>query len=72
MDTLEETFQTSNRDEQIEQAARRNAAVRIQRVWRKHMRRQYLSPEFLWSDAITHARMRVRHTSTMSAMGLPS
>ena len=50
-------------EDEIEQAARRNAAVRIQRAWRKHMRKKYLSPSFLWFDAAVHARMKVRHSA---------
>ena len=59
MQALSEALHKPSTDERIEEAAKRNAAVRIQRVWRRHVRKQYLAPDFLWSDALTHARMKV-------------
>ena len=70
MHALEDTLRPHSTDEQIEAAARRNAAVRIQKAWRKHMRKQYLQPDFLWSDLVTHARMRVRHPALRSLVTL--
>lgn len=63
MQALSEALHKPSTDERIEEAAKRNAAVRIQRVWRRHMRKQYLAPDFLWSDALTHARMKVNDLS---------
>ena len=67
MQALESTIH-ENREEGLEEVERQNAAVRIQKAWRKHMRKKYLQPDFLWSDLATHARMQVRrHRSVCQA-----
>ena len=67
MQALESTIH-ENREEDLEEVERQNAAIRIQKAWRKHMRKKYLQPDFLWSDLATHARMQVRrHRSVCQA-----
>lgn len=46
-------------DEDVEELARENAAIRIQRAWRAKKRAAYLGTDFLWTDLITHARFKV-------------
>ncbi|KAI0673410.1 hypothetical protein C8Q78DRAFT_968069 [Trametes maxima] len=59
MQALEETLHKPTEEEQLEETRRHNAAVRIQKAWRKKMRKQYLGPDFLWTDLAVHARMKV-------------
>ncbi|KAI0375278.1 hypothetical protein BV20DRAFT_976557 [Pilatotrama ljubarskyi] len=59
MQALEETLHKPTDEEQLEEARKQNAAIRIQKAWRKRMRKQYLGPDFLWSDLAMHARMKV-------------
>ncbi|KAF7799268.1 hypothetical protein EIP86_010500 [Pleurotus ostreatoroseus] len=46
-------------EEEIEQLARQNAAIRIQRAWRAKKQTSYLGTDFLWTDLATHARFKV-------------
>ncbi|KAI0639680.1 hypothetical protein C8Q77DRAFT_1082411, partial [Trametes polyzona] len=61
MQAIEETLHKPTEEEQLEQQAKENAAIRIQKAWRKRMRRRYLGSDFLWKDLAVHARMKVRH-----------
>lgn len=47
-------------DEDVEDLARENAAIKIQRAWRAKKRASYLETDFLWTDLVTHARFKVR------------
>lgn len=47
-------------EDDVEQLARENAALRIQRAWRAKKRASYLGTDFLWTDLVTHARFKVR------------
>ena len=60
MQALEETLGKQSSEEQLAEIARQNAAVRIQKAWRKRMRKKYLGPDFLWTDLAVHARTQVR------------
>ncbi|KAL7285111.1 hypothetical protein ACG7TL_000203 [Trametes sanguinea] len=59
MQTLEETIHKPTEEEQEEEKRQHDAAIHIQKAWRKRMRKQYLGPDFLWSDVALHARMKV-------------
>ncbi|KAI0331998.1 hypothetical protein GY45DRAFT_1344991 [Cubamyces sp. BRFM 1775] len=58
MQSLAESLHKST-EEQQDEKRRHEAAVQIQNAWRKKMRKQYLGPEFLWSDLVIHARTKV-------------
>lgn len=63
MQTLDETLHKPTEDQQRLQTERENAAIRIQKAWRKRMRKRYLGTDFLWKDLAIHARMQVRHNA---------
>lgn len=58
-DSLLEHARPHLTDDDVEQLARENAALRIQRAWRAKRRASYLGADFLWSDLITRARFQV-------------
>lgn len=52
-------------DEDVEVLARVNAAIKIQRAWRAKKRASYLGTDFLWTDLVTHARLKVSGEATV-------
>ncbi len=63
MQTLDERLHKPTEEQQLQQTERENAAIRIQKAWRKRMRKRYLGADFLWKDLAIHARMQVRHNA---------
>lgn len=61
MQALEDTLHKPTEEELLQKTERENAAIHIQRAWRKRQRKRYLGSDFLWKDLATHARMQVRH-----------
>ncbi|KIP12515.1 hypothetical protein PHLGIDRAFT_260657 [Phlebiopsis gigantea 11061_1 CR5-6] len=57
--SLRSLHKASLTDDDIEQLARENAALRIQRAWRARKRASYLRTDILWTDLVTHARFKV-------------
>ncbi|KAL1951560.1 hypothetical protein VTO73DRAFT_709 [Trametes versicolor] len=59
MQTLDEALHKPTEEEQLQETEREHAAIRIQKAWRKRMRKRYLGADFLWKDLAIHARMQV-------------
>lgn len=57
--TVRETIHRTSADGDVVHAREEQAAICLQRAWRKKKMSAYLGPEFLWSDTAAHARMKV-------------
>lgn len=63
IEVIEETLGKPSPEERLEESARENAAIKIQRAWRARQRAKVLGPQFLWSDLTNHARTQVNDLS---------
>lgn len=45
--------------DEVDALTEQNAAIQIRRTWRRKKRRTFLQPDFLWTDAAKHARLKV-------------
>ncbi|KAI0931863.1 hypothetical protein AcW2_000644 [Taiwanofungus camphoratus] len=54
--------------DEVDALTEQNAAIQIQRTWRRKKRRTFLQPDFLWTDAAKHARLKVNRDAAERGM----